>query len=337
MPNFTVVKTNCVKSNDELAFMNISLLSKSIMSEMNYQDNNYIVKKLCTQYNRIYDYIFLCFFLGNDFLPHFPALNIRTSGIQVLIDTYKLHISNFTKQGLEEGLERGFIKSNTNGSYSIEWKWVFLFISELAKMEHSLFINETNNRNNFDYRKWAQTTDADKKQLVLNIPIIYRAEEKYICPLQPFWEDRYYSSLFTDPNIIVSSVCRNYMEGLEWVFKYYTVDCPHWRWKYNYNYPPLLTDLSDYISTCDFTGSFITNIPYKNEPFLPNIQLSYVIPYKFHYLLDSKTRLCIQKNIENINKPNFQWAYCRYFWESHILLPEISIELLDEWTNNLID
>jgi hypothetical protein len=30
-------------------------------------------------------------------------------------------------------------------------------------------------------------------------------------------------------------------------------------------------------------------------------------------------------------KYDFEWAFCRYFWEAHPLLPDIPMSLLEQW------
>jgi 5'-3' exonuclease len=302
-------------ANDkEPYFLDTRALSESILGEMvgNTQIDS-------SNIYRIYDYIFLCFFLGNDFLPHFPALNIRTHGINVLLDVYKEYIGNPNKTA--------FI---INGK--INWECLSNFIEKLSQKEYELILLEYSARDKFDRRIWSEKTAKEKETVFSNSPIINRAEEKYIMPRIKGWRERYYSTLFSinkneDFEQNVRNICINYLEGLEWVFKYYTKGCADWRWKYNYYYPPLLTDLYKYIPRIDM--DFIT--PNNNGPCIPQIQLAYVLPPKYHDLLPDLLKESLKKHENWYPKTlTFRWAFCRYFWESHVILPDITLEELEE-------
>ena len=303
------IPIHCDGKETDPHFLDIRHLSLSILSEMNckYSDSQ-----------RIVDYVFLCFFLGNDFLPHFPAMNIRTHGIQALLDIYRATVGN--------NIDSFFVSKIGD---KIQWKFVGLFIKEIAKREKDFLLNEYFVRDKFDKRRFLETTTEEKSEVLNNSPIIYRGIEKYICPSEVEWEQRYYKGLFhcdrTNENI--KAICNNYLEGLEWVFKYYTNDCPDWRWKYNYHYPPLFVDLIKYVP--HFEMDFIKA---KSPCFSNAAQLAYVLPRSNLNYLPKHIHDFLNKHYSElyIDEYEFQWAFCRYFWESHPVLPEISLELLSQ-------
>jgi 5'-3' exonuclease len=299
-------------SMNEPHFLDIRQLSVSILCEMNCRFSHQ---------HRINDYVFLCFFLGNDFLPHFPAMNIRTHGITALLDIYRGCIGNYN--------DRYFICPNSG---KIQWKNVGILIKEVARNEHQLFLTEYNVRKKFDKFVFVEKTPEEKDNIVLNAPIVCRAEEKYICPEESYWEDRYYRVLFhmdrTYENI--QNISKNYFEGLEWVYRYYNEDCPNWKWKYNYHYPPLFSDLCKFVPK---DGAEILSP--EGGCVSPIMQLCYVLPRTNLRLLPKRVEETIKNHYLHLypERFEFKWAFCRYFWEAHPILPEITLDLLKKIEN----
>jgi len=311
---------NDTMQEDEPLFVNVSKLGNSIANDMrcSYPDTH-----------RMYDYVFMCFLLGNDFLPHFPSLNIRTSGIQILLDTYRMVIGN---------KKECFLLSKSNPP-KIQWKHVSIFIEELAKHEHSHICQEYSVRKKWDYKPVSlrpKKTTKERLDLFQNTPVLYRKEEHYINPYQSDWEMRYYGILFPEKTN-AKDVILNYLEGLEWVYNYYLIGKVDWEWKYKYHYPPLLKDLAPHVPHLKTT--FLKNK--KTKPISSNAQLAYVLPPIYHHLLNASSVNQYKEyysgyNINNDGVPilDFQWAFCRYFWECHVQLPHIPNDIVQKWNES---
>ena len=106
--------------------------------------------------SKIYDYIFICFFLGNDFLPHFPAMNIRTKGIDILLDAYNAIMT-----------ENDFLYKNGK----IQWNNLFKFVKYLSDCEYDNLIEEYKIRNKWEKRSYGNDTEEDQIKKYLNIPL----------------------------------------------------------------------------------------------------------------------------------------------------------------------
>ena len=304
---------------NETYLLDIPLFAKTIIKELSIDDAEKDIETISLKNDALFDYIFLCFFLGNDFLPHFPALNIRTNGINRLIDGYK---TVFTKK--DETLTKDRV---------IVWKNVRKLIDYLAKNELAYIKEEYVHREKLSKRtlyeekgKMMSKTAFDENLL---LPVKERPIEIYINPNETGWETRYYKALFHSKidDDKRKEISVNYLEGLEWTMKYYSAGCPDWRWTYNYHYPPLLCDLIKHVPY--FPTEFV---PLKQEnPVAQLVQLSYVLPPSSMNLLPPTLRIKLLKEEPDWYVGNyvFLWSFCKFFWEAHVDLPKIDIERLE--------
>jgi 5'-3' exonuclease len=319
---------------NENYFLDIPELTDKIIKYMNsvseFVSESESESELKLVTNKIYDYIFICFFLGNDFLPHFPSVNIRTGGTDKMLNAYRATIK--PTEFLTDGK-------------TIDWKNVRKLVTFLVKMEEQNIIQEHKTRDKFKNRNNKHSFKKDSKDSkdskVLeeefkrfeSCPTTERDLEKYINPFNPNWQSRYYRALFgikSDTNDEQKKeISINYLQGLEWTMKYYTSGCCDWRWRYKYCYPPLLQDLIKHIPV--FATEFIEPKPFN--PVIQMVQLCYVLPRNNLTLLPPNLARELLRKYDSWYKSDceFIWAYCRYFWESHVIMNEIDMNELEQF------
>ena len=297
----------------------------------------------------VYDYIFMFFMMGNDFMPHFPSMNIRTNGTETVMTAYRTTFQNSLHPDRATD-NRSFIAMTptpnpdpSTESLRVDWSCVREFMQCLAKDEHARLLAEHMLRNRrsrlADSERVVETTASTELHTtgkygsahelilakckdstdLLHIPTKERGVEHYIAPEKQGWEQRYYLAMFgeriTDRKC--QAYCINYLEGLEWTFQYYTRGCIDWRWRYKYAYPPLLEDLVRFIPV-DKTTLLLDRQP--KDPIRDTEQLRYVLPPALQPALIPNVHPSTLAPPIPFESIHFKWAYCKYFWECHIEL-----------------
>jgi 5'-3' exonuclease len=240
----------------------------------------------------VLDYVFLCFFLGNDFIPSLSFLKIQESAVDVLVNTYKAIC-----------VEEGIISQDGN-MYSINIHALEMFLNELRKIEdnmmvttHEHFYNLTvhppRNFNNIVsvIRQQSQHITLKEAQT--------KAVKEFINDLDKFplrnkpsyhfdprndtkWRNSYYHYVLgANTPELISDTCNNYIDGLLWTTNYYFNSSGESSWYYKYAYAPCASDLFKHIVSTPPDGLhtrqkelFGTN----NQPISPYLQLLMVLP-----------------------------------------------------------
>ena len=218
--------------------------------EDNKYDHKYVIN----------DFIFMCFLVGNDFLPHLPSIEIMEGGMEVLVDVYK-----------DVCKEYGHLtKKNLSGDIILNKKTLAVFIGTISLHEKSLFENKLKKKDKF-FPDLMLEKHA-KRILGENTSISYELNfDEY--------RHEYYTTNFEQKDI--KTICHDYIEGMQWVLSYYTKGVPNWNWYFPHHYAPFASDIAQFVE------SYIQPVYKQSSPVLPFHQLLSVLPPSSANLLPS--------------------------------------------------
>lgn len=247
-------------------------------------DNTYNIKY------SVFQYCFLCFLCGNDFVPHSPMINIRDGGIQLLIRCFKLLNKNIVYKD-------NIIYSNLKELFII-----------LSSQENDLL------KRHVQWKASRKVRMNNIEEKINSIPII-DMDSEYIL-LNNF--DKYNEILLDNNNI--RDVTYNYIEILSWTWKYYNGELVNNLIYYRYHYTPKFSSIVEH---------FPKNMEINNNniEINPIVQLLIVLPYiDYKYIPYDIENIINNMPILKNDNYNIIYTFCRYFWESHIecVIPEIN-------------
>ncbi|AYV79223.1 MAG: putative 5'-3' exonuclease, partial [Faunusvirus sp.] len=325
-------------SNEEFCFVSIDIMKKCICDEIisRLTDKQDKPDKPDISYNQnemngfINDFIFICYFLGNDFLPHVPSLDINNrsdNGLDILLATY---ITVF-----KESKTNIVIIDRTGAKMKIKLNELFLipFFESLSLKENDHFICYHENKNK---KRYIPHTDDKYEFEMAKIEHLHFAIDDPIklgSDTPDNWKFRYYAhhfkSTINQPQFI-EHIVYEYLQGLLWIAYYYFDDCPSWSWHYGFNHAPFISDLSNYIN-CKQNIVQITNINFtKDTPICPFEQLMSVLPPQSSFLLPVKLQILMKNEsspIIHLYPIDFEldMLYKHKYWQCIPLLPPLDI------------
>lgn len=204
---------------------------------------------------RILDYTLLCFFVGNDFLPHLPSIKIREESLSDLIVLYKVISWELKDYLISDG--------------KINRKFLSELFASLADIEDEVLREQTTARHarisKDQHRRKRMSAYEKEKDAYENVESQWYDQ---IDAGQPGWKERYYK--YYGCSHSVKDMIENYISGLEWVLNYYTGHSNrNWSWYYRYPVAPSVSDLVN-------AGQVPAHEP--SPPVNPHIQLMHILP-----------------------------------------------------------
>lgn len=332
------------QSQNEFMFLNINRLSESMFEyyvnpscipdvnpscipDTNFQNGENALERFMR------DYVILCTLIGNDFLPPLSYLKVRNDGIDYVIREY-IKVSNELKSHL------------VNENAQINDVFLTKLLKRLADTENeNMLLSHKSYLQPYIPQTHLQSYRRKLFELD-NYPSYHKIDDKSIDCSKLGWRTQYYQQLFHGD--MVTDICKNYVEGLQWVVDYYIKQEPILDWYYKYCYSPTIFDLSNFLefemrmklkidikTVMQLTAqSLIPNENFKNMMKDGLLQLIMVLPPSSSYLIPDQHKAKIMHDISLGCLHYFPQQFIittflkNYLWECSAVLPDIDLEYL---------
>jgi 5'-3' exonuclease len=324
---------NKQESKEVLNHVSIKIMKLSIINTIKSYLSKTSIGELLNDTRLVNDFIFMCYFLGNDFLPHIPSLDIHKSGIESLIVSYA---DTMTDLFMAKKQIYYLLDDKIKSQNKINITFLTLFINKLALLENDILIEHFNAKRRF----FRSDGDAYEKDVAMVENVQFKVND----PIQlgsgapEHWRKRYYKHYWgvADDELeeFSQNIVRHYLMGLKWVTLYYFDECPSWDWYYPYDYPPFISDISKYLDSANISKIKFT----KGTPLKPFMQLLSVLPPQSNNLLPKS----LQHLMVSSNSPII-YLYPREFiqdfinkkryWMGIPKLPPLDIDMVKKTFN----
>lgn len=206
----------------------------------------------------MYDYIFICFMVGNDFLPSLSFLKIKNGAIDLLCDIYKKVYEKLNENLIIITKDKD--KDNDKELFTINYIFLQKIFEHLSNVEDKgmkdvieEYNNQcgivTSNHHNSNFKKPMDKFIQDLEKTPLTTG--YTPKAGTINPTKDSkWRLNYYYHLFgsISSNIMKQSSIQ-YVEGLIWTTNYYFNMDFDMNWSYIYDYSPCISEVFKYLSS----------------------------------------------------------------------------------------
>jgi 5'-3' exoribonuclease 1 len=289
MPKFYILREEPMSNTFSHYFIDMGETRKQLGELMlwNSPDYEYDVERAIT------DFVFMCFTVGNDFLPHIPAVEIAEGGIDSMLDIYKT-----------VGASYGHLtKKKENGSV-FRKKALSVFLGAIGNGEKNMLQEKASHMDRYIH----------DPVLMNNVRVI---EGKYELNMETYKQEYYESNM---PEVSEKEMSFDYLEGMQWVLTYYTYGVPSWEWRYPHHYAPFASTLAKYVEKCK------RPVYEKTVATLPFVQLLSVLPPTSAELLPEGLSCLFKEDMLKKYCPDefvVDTAGCKNDWEGTVILPMV--------------